>query len=644
MEHGNQTGLVYTNGNCVGCNRCISVCPVLTANSVAEENGRQVIHVDGKKCIGCGACFDACRHHAREFRDDTGQLFEDLKHGEQISLLLAPSFAANYPGEYAKVLGGLKKLGVRHIISVSFGADITTWAYLNYIKQHHFEGGISQPCPVVVNYVEHYVPELLPSLMPVQSPMMCAAIYAKKYAHITDRLAFISPCIAKKTEITDPDTGGYVSYNVTFDHLMKYVRENGISGEPAKDEIEFGLGALYPMPGGLKENVRWFCGDDAFVRQVEGKRRVCRFLDDYSKRVSEKQQLPLLVDALNCPQGCLYGTGVEEKKSATEDAIYEIQNIKGKSKQSGHGTWGEKSSPENRLHRLNHQFAQLNLDDFIRKYHDKSVGNQVSHPNSEQLAAIFSTMGKDTEEKQSINCGACGYASCHEMAEAIYNGCNNASSCIHFVKNLAEKEKEQAQMLSQSIQQKNDEIRTIAGEAGTDFQTLDRSISELVQGNSSNADESCSISGGMKNVSDSCIKMKESFEAIQELLHHLTENNNTIAHIANETTILSLNASIEAARAGAAGKGFAVVAEQIKSLSDSSRNMAQGSNQNKDEIIKAIKNLYAESDRLIQILDEMSSKMENLAASTEEIASSAVSVQQISGSLKGKFNLLNSKT
>ena len=57
--------------------------------------------------------------------------------------------------------------------------------------------------------------------MPVQSPMMCAAIYAKKYAHITDRLAFISPCIAKKTEITDPDTGGYVSYNVTFDHLMK---------------------------------------------------------------------------------------------------------------------------------------------------------------------------------------------------------------------------------------------------------------------------------------------------------------------------------------------------------------------------------------------------------------------------------------
>lgn len=50
--------------------------------------------------------------------------------------------------------------------------------------------------------------------MPIHSPMMCAAIYTKKYAGIKDKLAFISPCIAKKAEIEDPNTHGYISYNV----------------------------------------------------------------------------------------------------------------------------------------------------------------------------------------------------------------------------------------------------------------------------------------------------------------------------------------------------------------------------------------------------------------------------------------------
>lgn len=164
---------VYTNENCIGCNKCISVCPVLTANYAVEENGGNKIVVDGDACIHCGACFDACEHNARSFRDDTERFFEDLKKGEKISLLLAPAFLANYPKEYASVLGGLKKLGVNHLISVSFGADITTWGYIKYITENNFTGGISQPCPAVVNYIEKYVPELLPKLIPVHSPLMC---------------------------------------------------------------------------------------------------------------------------------------------------------------------------------------------------------------------------------------------------------------------------------------------------------------------------------------------------------------------------------------------------------------------------------------------------------------------------------------
>ena len=286
MMYGNQKGLVFTNDKCIGCNKCISACPVIVANrAVKTEAGLQRIEVDGEKCIACGACFDACEHGAREFADDTEAFFEALSKGEKLSVLWAPAFAANYPNEYRQILGGLKKLGVNRIISVSFGADITTWGYIRYITEHNFHGGISQPCPAIVNYIEHYIPELIPKLVPIQSPLMCAAVYAKKYLNITDKLAFISPCIAKKDEISDPNNKGYVSYNVTFDHLAKYAKQHNIKAEPAPNEIEYGLGSIYPMPGGLKENVYWFCGEEVFIRQIEGEKHAYDFLEDYKERV-----------------------------------------------------------------------------------------------------------------------------------------------------------------------------------------------------------------------------------------------------------------------------------------------------------------------------------------------------------------------
>ncbi len=231
-----QNGLVLTNENCVGCNKCISVCSCVGATVAHRtEDGGNIIQVDGNKCVACGACFDACEHNAREYVDDTEVFFEDLKKGERISLLLDPAFLANYPKEYASVLGGLKQMGVNRILSISFGADITTWAYLNYVQKNNFMGGISQPCPAVVGYIERYIPKLIPKLFPVQSPMMCGAIYARKHMGITDKLAFISPCIAKKMEMESERGKGLVSYNVTFDHLMEYVRTHNIKGPSAKD-------------------------------------------------------------------------------------------------------------------------------------------------------------------------------------------------------------------------------------------------------------------------------------------------------------------------------------------------------------------------------------------------------------------------
>lgn len=638
--------LVFTNEKCIGCNRCISACPILTANHAKKNGTSSKIMVDGEQCIACGACFDACEHHAREYSDDTEQFFADLNRGEKISILLAPAFLANYPKEYKRVLGGLKQAGVNRIISVSFGADITTWGYIRYITEHSFTGGISQPCPAVVNYIEHYTPELLPKLMPVHSPLLCTAIYAKKYMGITDKLAFISPCIAKKAEIDDPNTKGYVSYNVTFDKLMQYVREHHISGADCSDEIEYGLGSIYPMPGGLKENVYWFCGEDVFIRQMEGEKHMYHFLEDYKKRVNSGEELPFMVDALNCSGGCIYGTGIEEEKAASEDTYYELQRIRERSKKNGkHHPFGRKLTPAQRLKNLNRQFAKLDLNDFIREYTDKSASVHVSYPNEQELSTIYASMNKTTAASQHIDCGACGYNSCKEMAVAIHNGTNYPESCIHYIKEIAVEERQQAlaandeiKLAQQAAEEKNQTIQRVISEVNEDFENFDLSINQMAAGNAGNAQESTAISNSMLEVSQFCSQLKVSFDTITTLLDQLEQNNNDITSIASQTNLLSLNASIEAARAGEAGKGFAVVAEEIKNLSDSSKNTAIDSNENKVEISKAMESIISEADHLIQIIDEVNERITNLAASTEEIAASTDMLKDVSGDLKEKMN------
>lgn len=641
--------LVFTNEKCIGCNKCIRVCSCEGANVTTEDaDGNTRIDVDGSRCVACGACFDVCEHNAREYHDDTERFFKDLKAGERISLLIAPAFKANYPNEYEAVLGGLKDMGVNHLISVSFGADITTWGYLNYVKKNNFLGGISQPCPAVVRYIEHYTPELIPKLFPVQSPMMCAAIYVRKQMKVTDKLAFISPCIAKKMEIEDSNNQGIVSYNVTFDHLMKYVRKNNIRGALKSDEIEYGLGSIYPMPGGLKENVYWFLGESVFIRQIEGEKHMYHFLEENKKRIADSRTPYLFIDALNCSSGCIYGTGCEADKAENDDVLCSLLKIREASKKSGSGSaWSKKISPEKRLKQLNKQFSGLRLEDYLRKYTDRSAECTHLVPTAAQEEAIFKEMMKYTAEEKNINCSCCGYDSCKQMADAIHNGFSRKENCIYFIKKEVEVQSEEARQLAEQLnaetkvaEDQKELILQTVHTINEEFNYLYQSVDDMASGNESNAGESTGISEDILQVTNFCENLASAMDSIRVILQELVENNNEVVNIAGQTNLLALNASIEAARAGEMGRGFAVVADEINSLAADSRETANRSNQSQSKIMDAVTKIISDTNILRDTVSAVNGRAQNLAASSEEIAASVANVLQSADDIKDKLKVL----
>jgi len=115
-------------------------------------------------------------------------------------------------------------------------------------------------------------------------------------------------------------------------------------------------------------------------------------------------------------------------------------------------------------------------------------------------------------------------------------------------------------------------------------------------------------------------------QRLQELKVAIGEINNcseqirtiigTIEDIANQTNLLSLNASIEAARAGEAGKGFAVVADQVKSLAEQSKEAAGETAKLIETTVEAVEKGISIADETVESMEEV---FKGVTASTERM-------------------------
>ena len=223
---------------------------------------------------------------------------------------------------------------------------------------------------------------------------------------------------------------------------------------------------------------------------------------------------------------------------------------------------------------------------------------------------------------------------------------------------------------SKELLEASDNLRNRTSITSEHVEQMEKAVNEIAIGAGSQAEETQSATeniilmgnmieeaaGELDNLNHKARNLKAGGEAVMDVIRELEESNAKtgesidiiyeqtnvtnesaqkikeatalITNIAEETNLLSLNASIEAARAGEQGRGFAVVAAQIQKL-------AEQSNESARQIERIILSLIEDSDKSVITMNEVKEIMEqqsqNVMKTNEQVAQLVEEVEQSIG-------------
>lgn len=214
----------------------------------------------------------------------------------------------------------------------------------------------------------------------------------------------------------------------------------------------------------------------------------------------------------------------------------------------------------------------------------KKLVQKVNHATEElefsarDVAQVSEEIGsRSTDITQAVN----------EISETMTQQTANVQECVAKTDILSEEMQEVASVVER-VEKLVDETETMIGHG-----------MEIVRLLGERANQTTEITA----------KVGENIESLRKESEIINSFVGTITEISEQTNLLSLNASIEAARAGDAGRGFAVVAEEIRKLADDSAVAAGEIRNNVDHI----------SARTIDSVDSAKEAQEMVASQTEAV-------------------------
>ena len=397
---------------CKACYTCVRECP---AKAIKIHLGKA--DVLPERCVGCGNCVKVCNMRAKTVRSSMGLFAEAMSSGAEVSAIVAPSFPAEFVEyDYKVFLGMIKALGFTYVNEVAFGADLVAERYRKLIESDREGHWIGTNCPALINYVEMYHPDLVKHLAPIVSPMVATARALRKLHGDGLRVVFFGPCIAKKTETDAPCVEDEVDAVLTFAELRTLLYDRGIDPEKVEpvdfDPPQAGLGALFPVTRGMLQAAD--IKEDLAAGEVVTASGRQSFVDALKEMESGGMDVRLL--EILCCNGCIMGPGM----TTTDQRFRRRSNVS--------------AYVRSRLAELNFNRWFVYMDrfkdlDLSRTFEAHDM--RMKRPSREELLPILEKLGKHGPEDE-LNCGACGYETCHDHAVAIFDGLAENEMCLPY--------------------------------------------------------------------------------------------------------------------------------------------------------------------------------------------------------------------